>query len=305
MNSRILVVGASGLVGNALMSEFSAHHDTAGTFCKNGHPNLIHMDLRDRQETRSVVLRVRPDMILCSAAEPNVELCEIDPTDTRRINVEGLQNLIGVAAEVGAPLVYFSSEYVFDGRHGPYSENDACGPLNEYGRQKLECEQTMAAQLDRYLIARVSGVYGWENRRKNFVLRFIDSLRSGHPFRVPFDQMITPTYAPNLARCVRRLVENGKWGVMHLSGSQPLLRTEFAHLIAIVFELNASLIIPVATSELDLHAARPSSAGLATGIAQSLLDFPLLSAREGLELMRNTLDRQAENGRLSREEISS
>jgi dTDP-4-dehydrorhamnose reductase len=305
MNSRIAVIGASGLVGNALMTEFSPHYDTVGTFCKSSNPNLIHLDLRDRDEIRSVLLQTRPDVVLCSAAEPNVELCETDPVSTRQINVQGLQNLVQITVEIGAPFVYFSSEYVFDGENGPYSENAACNPLNEYGRQKLECEQMIAAQLDRHIIARVSGVYGWEARRKNFVVRLIDTLLSGHSFMVPSDQTITPTYAPNLARSVRRLVENGNWGVMHVSGSQSLLRTEFAHLIASVFDLDASLIIPAATSELHLRAARPRSAGLAIGEAQSLLDFPLVNPREGLELMRSCRDSQLDSGTMARQEIPS
>jgi dTDP-4-dehydrorhamnose reductase len=251
------------------------------------------------------MLRILPDVILCSAAEPNVELCEIDPAGTRLINVVGLQTLIEVAAEIGAGFVYFSSEYVFDGINGPYSENDMRNPLNEYGRQKAECEQMIAAQLDRYMIGRVSGVYGWEKRRKNFVVRLIDSLESGHPVKVPYDQIITPTYAPNLARSVRHLVENGNWGLLHLSGSRPLLRTEFANLVATVFDLDVSLLVPTATSELNLHAARPHSAGLAADKAQTLLDFPVVGPREGLELMKNNRDGQLTSGHLKSKEMTS
>ena len=306
MSRKILVVGASGLVGNALMSEFAPHHNTTGTFCKSGgNPNLIHLDLRDRTEVRSVLLRIHPDVILCSAAEPNVELCEIDPAGTRQINVTGLQTLIEDAAEIGAGFVYFSSEYVFDGINGPYSENDARNPLNEYGRQKAECERMIAGQLNRYIIGRVSGVYGWEKRRKNFVVRLIDSLGSGHPVKVPYDQIITPTYAPSLARSVRHLVENGNWGLIHLSGSLALFRTDFAHLIATVFDLDASLVVPTATSELKLHAARPRSAGLAADKAQTLLDFPVVGPREGLELMKKNRDGQLGSGYLKEREMTS
>lgn len=286
MDGGVIVVGASGLVGNALWREFSPHCRTIGTFCRSEVPNLIHLDLRDREEVRSVLRSVRPDVVLCPAAEPNVELCEMDPIATRRVNVEGLQNLITGTAEVGAFLVYFSSDYVFDGIHGPYSEEDACSPLNEYGRQKSECERMIAAQLDRYIIGRVSGVYDWEKQQKNFVVRFIECLGAGRSFQLPSDQVITPTYAPNLARVVRRLVENGHRGLFHLTGSRPVLRTEFAQLIADVFALDASLIRPVPTSDLGLRAARPRSAGLKIDKTQALLDFPVAGPREGLEAMK-------------------
>jgi dTDP-4-dehydrorhamnose reductase len=284
----IIVVGASGLVGHALWSEFSPHHKTVGTFCSNGTPNLVHLDIRDRTEIRSILLRVRPDVVLCPAAEPSVERCELDPVGTREINVNGLRNLITAVEELGAAFVYFSTDYVFDGLNGPYCEDSPCNPLNEYGRQKLECEQMIAAQVQRYLIARVSGVYGWEERKKNFVARMIDCLRSGKSFKVPSDQLITPTYGPNMARAVRQLVEKRHWGLFHLAGSRILLRTEFANIIATVFDLNASLIIPTATSDLELHASRPLFTGLKVDKAQTLLDFSIHGPLEGLEMMRRS-----------------
>jgi dTDP-4-dehydrorhamnose reductase len=158
--------------------------------------------------------------------------------------------------------------------------------LNEYGRQKLECGRMIDAQMDRYIIGRIPGVYGWEKQKKNFVVRLIEWLGSGRSFQVPSDQMITPTYAVNLARVVRRLVENGHRGLFHLSGSLPLLRTDFAQLIADVLTLDASLILPVPTSELGLRATRPHSAGLRIEKAQALLEFPVASPREGLEAMK-------------------
>jgi dTDP-4-dehydrorhamnose reductase len=214
----------------------------------------------------------------------------MDPIATRRVNVNGLQNLLVATAEIGALLVYFSSEYVFDGTKGSYSEDDACAPLNEYGRQKVECERLITTQLDRYLIGRISGVYDWEKQKRNFVVRFIECLGLRQSFKVPFDQLITPTYASNLAQVVRQLVEGGHVGLLNLSGSLSLPRTDFAYIIAGVFDLDASLIKPVPTSELKLRAARPHAAGLCTAKVRALLDFPLAGPREGLEAMRKLME---------------
>ena len=296
MNSTVLIVGASGLVGSALAREFSLHCRVFGTFCRNALPDLMRLDLRDQSEVRSALRRVRPDVVLCPAAEPNVELCEIDPAATQQVNVNGLQNLIEATAETGAFLVYFSTDYVFDGRCGPYSEDDACKPLNEYGRQKLECEHRIAAQLSRYIIGRISSVYGWEKMKKNFVARLVDSLASGQSFKVPSDQVVTPTYAPDLARVVYQLVEGGHQGLFHLSGSRPMLRTEFAQLAAEVFGLDASLLFSIPTEKLGLRAARPRSAGLRIHKAQALLDFSVAGPIEGLEAMRGKLYHQLVHG---------
>lgn len=290
MSAIVLIVGSSGLVGRALLQEFSQWPRVVGTFCHHQIPDLVHLDLRDQCEVRAVVRSTHPDVVLCPAAEPDVELCEIDPSATRRVNVEGLQNLIEACAEVGALLAYFSSEYVFDGTRGMYSEDDECAPLNEYGRQKLESERMISSQLERYLIARISGVYDWEQRKRNFVVRLIESLSSGQPFKVPSDQVITPTYAPSLARIVRRLIAGGHCGLFHLAGTLALPRTDFANLVAEVFGLNSSLIVPVCTSELNLRAPRPRAAGLSTAKVRNLLRSALSSPLEGLSAMRNAGD---------------
>jgi len=286
MPSTVLIVGGSGLVGSALLREFAPFYRTVGTFCSTYEPHLVHLDLRDAEEVQSVIRRLSPDIVCCPAAQPNVELCEIDVAGTRGVNVEGFQNLVDSIAKTEARLVYFSTDYVFDGAAGPYSECDACRPLNEYGRQKLECEQIIAERLDRYIIGRISGVYDWEKQEKNFVVRFIDCLSRGRVFKVPSDQVVTPTYAPNLARAVRRLVEYRHEGVFHLAGSVYMLRSEFAQLVANVFELDPTLIVPICTSELRLHAERPRSAGLRTDKAEAILDFRLAAPRDGLETMR-------------------
>src|ERR1700730_14937540 len=298
MSDTVLVVGASGLVGSALFREFKPCVPVIGTYCRSVAPTLIHLDLRDQAEVRSVLRNVRPSVVLCPAAEPNVELCEADPVATGRTNVEGLRNLLVATAEIRALLVYFSSEYVFDGTKGSYSEDDVCAPLNTYGRQKLECERMIAEQLDRYIIGRISGVYGWEKQPRNFVVRLIECLSSKRSFRVPRDQVITPTYAPNLAWAVRSLLDGGHNGVFHLAGSLSLCRADFARLVAEVFDLDESLIAPVATSELDLRAARPRAAGLGVAKAQEVLNFPLASPREGLESMRAQRDCQLAAGHL-------
>lgn len=293
----VLIVGASGLVGSALMGELTQHHQVVGTYLRHALPAYVPLDLRNRQEVWSLVHKLQPKVVLCPAAEPNVELCETDPLATREINVLGLQNMIAAVADIGAFLVYFSSEYVFDGANGPYGEDDVCNPLNEYGRQKAECERMIADQLDSYIVGRVSGVYDWEPRRKNFVVRLIHSLKEGRAYKVPNDQIITPTFARNLAGVVRRLVEDRRCGIFHLSGALPLLRSDFAKLIAEIFDLDPDLIIPVPTAELKLHAPRPKAAGLKCDKVQALLDFGVAGPREGLGKMKDEV--QQESGFLS------
>lgn len=281
-----LVIGSSGLVGSTLLVELQSAFKVIGTYCNHPEPGLRHVDVRNFRELESVIKSVNPDTIVCPAAIPDVEFCEKYPELSSEINVKGLRNLVELSKRCGAWFVYFSSEYVFDGYAGPYGERDACNPLNEYGRQKLLCENMIVSELSNFIIARTSGVYGWEKQGKNFVLKLIRQLTAGRDFQVPADQVITPTSARDLARAVKHFIITSRPGLFHIAGSRPLLRTEFAFAVADVFELDRSFIHSVPTSELGLLAPRPRSAGLKTDFAQSLLDFPLSDPLVGLMEMK-------------------
>lgn len=257
---RYLVIGAAGLVGSHLMVALR-DREAVGTHHREPVPGGIPLDVTDAAAVRALVRDVRPDAILLAAADAYVERCEHEPAGTRRVNVDGARHVATAAAEAGAALVVFSSEYVFDGAHGEYSEDDAVAPLNEYGRQKVEVE-SIARTVSRHLVCRISGVFGAEPSRKNFVFQLADALRAGRTFRVPSDQTITPTYAPSVAAAVVGLLDRGISGTIHAAGPERLSRDDFARRAARAFGLPETLITPVATSELGLAAPRPLRAGL-------------------------------------------
>jgi dTDP-4-dehydrorhamnose reductase len=203
----------------------------------------------------------RPDVILLAAADAYVERCEREPQLTRRVNVDAARVIAEVATNVGAVFVVFSSEYVFDGTAGEYAEADERRPINEYGRQKVELED-LALRTGRGLVCRTSGVFGADLQGKNFVLQLRDALRGGRPFEVASDQLITPTYAPWLAKAVVALISGSHFGTFHVAGPQIMWRADFARAVARAYELPQSLIVSRPTRELALTAARPSRAGL-------------------------------------------
>jgi dTDP-4-dehydrorhamnose reductase len=222
--------------------------------------------------------------VIVAAADAYVEGCERDPVTTRAINVTAVERLIALAPR--ATIVVFSSEYVFDGRVGPYGEDDPTAPINEYGRQKVALE-ALARGTD-HLICRISGVYGWSAPRTSFVAQLVDKVRDGRRFSVPADQVITPTPAPDLARAVIDLVERGARGTFHCAGPEILARPEFARRAALAFGLDPTLIDPVPTASLGLRAARPVNAGLRTDRLRSVLGRALPTSALGLAAMRDT-----------------
>lgn len=285
---RVFIVGASGFVGRIMFEYLSREHETHGSFYSNPVKRLIHLDMTDLKAVKDILTSLKPDVIIHPAANPNVEYCEEHPKETWQVNVEGSRNIIETAREIGVKFVYFSSDYVFDGTNGPYSEDDVPNPINEYGLQKLAVEKLIKNYLEKYLIIRITVVYGWEPRGKNFVMGLIKNLKNGDFMKVPYDQIGSPTYANNMIQAVKELIEADKTGIYHVAGTDVMDRYTFAKNVAEIFELDENLLIPVTTNQLDQKAKRPLKAGMKVDKVQKDVSIRLMSVRDGLEDMKNT-----------------
>lgn len=280
---RALVVGASGQVGGQLMATLrSAGCDVQGTYWRHPSPGLAPLDVRDSEAVEECVRRTRADVVFLAAALSNVDYCERHPDESHAINVTPAQCL----ARAGVRVVYFSSDYVFAGDAGPYSESDPVRPLSVYGRHKLSAEEALPSDA---LIVRTTVVYGSEPQRKNFIYRLVDTLRAGKSITAPTDQLGSPTYAPNLAEAVVHLERTGLSGVFNVSGPERASRYAFAREAAAVFGLDADLVRPTTTSVLGQVAPRPLNAGLMTDKARGVLPFPLTDYHVGLRLFREAM----------------
>jgi dTDP-4-dehydrorhamnose reductase len=283
---RYLVIGGSGQVGHHLLRALlEQHQDALGTAASHSVPGLVPLDIRDRASVLSLVSESRPDVVLLAAACTNVDSCEVDPPSAHIVNVLGAKYVADAVGGIGSRLVFFSSDYVFDGRAGPYSEDDATSPISEYGRQKVMAEELVALNAPDHLIIRTTVVYGWEPQGRNFVQRLVTSLREGKTAKVPGDQVGTPTYAPNLAEASLELSRLKLCGIIHVAGPAAASRYEFAVRAAQVFGLDPSLVESVPTASLKQLANRPLQAGLRTKKAATILKTKLLTYGEGLETM--------------------
>jgi dTDP-4-dehydrorhamnose reductase len=283
---RILVIGASGLVGTALIERLGQLGETTGTFHLYPEEGLTALDISDREAVDAVIDNASPDVVCQPAALTHVDYCESHPDEARRINVEGTRALATAARRVGARYVYFSSDYVFDGTAGPYSEDDAPCPTSVYGHTKLAGEEIVRDIVADHLIIRTTVVYGWERRGKNFVMRLMRELGNGEVQRVPADQIGSPTYAGSLAAAVGELLQREKAGTYNIAGCQLVDRYHFALAVARAFGLREDLLVPVTTAELGQDAPRPLRAGLKVDKATRELTTPLLGYDAGLEAMK-------------------
>jgi dTDP-4-dehydrorhamnose reductase len=224
----------------------------------------------------------------------NVDACESERELAWKINVSGVENLIDGARVQSATIVHLSTDYIFDGRSGPYTEQDRPNPLGYYGKSKLASENALRASGVPFLIARTMVLYGSGVAvRPNFVLWLIESLEQGTAVRIVDDQYGNPTFVDDLAYGLLRAIELERTGIYHLAGREIVSRYEFALRIAGVFNLDTSLIASLKTSQLQQPAPRPLRSGLVTLKAEVELSYKPHSIEESLIVLRNQLSRTA------------
>jgi len=255
----ILIIGASGFIGNSLF-QLLQEKDVIGTYLNRYKDGLIKVDMTNINELDSIFSHNKPEIVYMPAYIPGVDYCEINK-ESCEINKNGIRNVVDRCKTYGSKLVFFSSDYIFDGENGPYYESDSPNPINEYGKTKLKCEK-MIQELDDFLIIRTTVVYGYDVESKNFLMTFVSALKKGMAKKVPIDQIGTPTYVNDLSKITIKLVENKRTGIYNVVGPDYCSRNDFAIKIARIFGLNEDLIIPVTTLELKQAARRPLKAGL-------------------------------------------
>ena len=285
---KLLVIGASGQVGGALMRLVPKEWEVTGTYSGKPKVGLIHLNVSNRDEVFEVFVKTRPDAAVLTAAFTNVDLCETEKERADAVNVNGPLNVCDASVRYGSKMVYISTDYVFDGENGPYREGDTPNPLGYYAWTKLEGEK-ITALAPGHLIIRTTGVYSADPDSMNFVMQVIKKLKAGEAMRVPNDQYGSPTLAENLAEGIIALIKMGKTGIYNIAGSDFMDRYSFALLIADIFDLDKRLITPIDTPSLGQKAKRPLKAGLVVEKIEKETGVRMLGAREGLNLVKERL----------------
>ncbi|MDX2107085.1 MAG: SDR family oxidoreductase [Candidatus Melainabacteria bacterium] len=283
--ARYLIIGASGQIGGALLQEsLKANYDTLGTSYKQNlsEPNFVTTDILSDQSVKETISNFKPDVVFACAALANVDYCQTHPEESRATNLDGIKRIAKFCNEYNSRLIFLSTDYVFNGKGGPYKEDAIADPINYYGEHKLLAEQYVKANSKNYLIVRTTITFGKERVGKNFYLVLKSKLSQGEKMKVPTDQYGSPSYNKSIAQALVELGQSDIQGVLNVSSETFISRYEFALLIARVFDLNKDLIIPVTTPELNQAAMRPMKAGLIIDKAKSILTTKLMTAEEAL-----------------------
>ncbi|HKY22403.1 MAG TPA: lipopolysaccharide biosynthesis protein RfbH [Vicinamibacterales bacterium] len=281
-----LVIGASGLLGSALVHALErAGIQVHGTYHSQPTIDGESLDLTDEHAVRECLTALRPEVIfLPTNTKGGVDYCEDHPGAARALIVDGTRHVLA-SAPTGARVVFYSSDYVFDGRGGPYTEDAPPSPINEYGRAKLDGENLVRAA-GRHIIIRTTAVFGWNGRSRNFAMQVWKRLQTGGPLPVPDDQWCNPTLAEYLAEASVRLVQMEFHGTVNVAGRDRMARSTLGERLARAMALDPRLLEPVPTSALKQRALRPLDAGLRTDTLESLLGTATMGLDEALKRFR-------------------
>ncbi len=286
----VLITGANGLLGQKLCLRFSSSFKVIATDLQPESlvtlPNLSYetLDVTDVRNVDFHVGHYRPSVIINAAAYTDVDGCEIHKDRAWAVNVGGIKNLTKACQEHQVKLVQLSTDYIFDGENGPYSEDDPPHPVGFYGQTKLESEKVIQESGIDFIIVRTNVLYGFgKNVKKNFLFWLLEKLSAGEKISIVTDQFNNPTSADNLAECILEIVQRDLSGILHIAGAEYLSRYDLAAKVAQKFGYDPALISPTTTETLAQKAKRPSRGGLKIEKAQSLLKTKLLNVEEGLE----------------------
>lgn len=265
---KVFIAGASGLVGSNCLKHFTEQGwEVVGSYFSYKTTNTVFYNTLNPNDANNFdVIRWNPDVILHCGAMTHVDKCETEPDESYKQTVQSTINLLSVAKQCGAKFVYISTDYVFDGKSGPYTESALVNPLSVYAKHKLEAEQLALKEIADTLVLRVTNVYGDEERGKNFTSRIIDQCKNKQKLvlKLPYDQYASPANAWDIARAMFVLLSDSKSGIYHIGSTDYLNRVELAMRILKYFPQAEYDLIPMSTADLNQPAARPLLGGFVT-----------------------------------------
>ncbi|MBC7829988.1 MAG: NAD(P)-dependent oxidoreductase [Chitinophagaceae bacterium] len=290
---KILVTGANGLLGQELVGLLLQKKYEVIATSKG--PNRLELpsinnfayrelDITDGLASQAVLNEYRPAVIIHAAAMTQVDECELNKIDCYNINVTATRFLIEAAKDIHAKFIYVSTDFIFDGLTGPYTEDDEPKPLNYYGSTKLSAEtEVMESGLNWSIVRTVLVIGNASGTRSNIITWVREKLTKGEKIKVVDDQFRTPTFTEDLAKGILLVVEKDATGIFHVSGKDLLTPYQIALKTADHFKLDHSLIEKADVTSFSQPAVRPPRTGFYIEKARKELGYEPLSFEEGLQ----------------------
>ena len=284
---RLLVSGGSGLTGGHIMALARDKWQVFGTIYNNtfqmNDVEAVLMDLGDEASIQHAIEYVQPDVVIHTAAIRNIDFCESHPQKAFHINTSGTEIIAEAAARDSFRLIFVSSDMVFDGKKGMYTESDNTNPVNRYGHSKLTAEKFVQTLCDDYVIARSSLIYGIPvTGSSSCSQELLGQWAEGRAANLFKDQYRTPVLVNDLAHALTELAGSAFTGIIHLGGAERTDRYSFGRKLAEIKGFSENLCQPVFMSDFTFSAERPADVSLDTALASEVLKTGLRGYKEGL-----------------------
>lgn len=294
---KIVLTGSNGMLGASLAEKLSQSAyqiwATGKGVCRLPseffHDNCYYqsLDITQKEEVNNFIITVKPDIIIHAAAVTQVDDCEQNKKLCYSVNVDGTRHLLEAAKDNNSRFCLVSTDFVFSGENGPYSEIDPTGAVNYYGQTKELAEQMVIESRLNWSIVRTILLYGKADpcKRSNFIYWVKQNLESEKHIKVVNDQIRTPTYIPDLVNGITLVIEKGAQGIFHLSGKDILTPYQMANLVARHLNLNETLIEPVDASTFTQLGKRPLKTGFIIDRAINELGYEPTAFEKALSLI--------------------
>jgi dTDP-4-dehydrorhamnose reductase len=298
----LLILGASGLTGNKIFKLAKNKFNTFGSYNKRfiSDSSLFKIDITDENDLRGLFKCIKPDIVINTAALVNVDQCETHSYDAYQINSKAVQLIAKLCNNFGSRLIHLSTDYVFDGEKGNYSEIDKPNPQSVYGKSKLKGEE--AAKLScSYSIVRTSVIYGWtqietsrttssSGKSLNFVLWALNKMNKKEKLEIVIDQFSSPTFVDEIAITILKIatIENNE--IYHVAGNSCINRYEFTKTLASIMGYPSSEISPIKNNSINQIAKRPKNSCLNCTKIQRDLNMKLSTVEESLSILRKQIE---------------
>jgi dTDP-4-dehydrorhamnose reductase len=295
MKKRILITGSNGLLGQKLVDLLRKQSSVELIATARGNNRLpetegytyASLDITIQEEVLAIFDQFKPEVVIHTAAMTNVDTCETDREGCDVLNVNSVAYLIEACEKHGTYLCHLSTDFIFDGADGPYTEEGIANPISYYGESKLKAEQLLLDSNIRWSIARTVLVYGIvpDMSRSNIVLWVKKSLEDGKTIQVVTDQFRTPTLAEDLAMGCWLLAKDEVEDIFNISGSDFLTPYEMAVMTADYYGLDKSLLQKADSSTFTQTAKRPARTGFILDKAKKVLGYSPRTFQEGIAIM--------------------
>lgn len=297
----VLITGSNGLLGQKLVAQLQQDPNYKLIATSKGANRISNvsgfiyeeLDITNSTEIANIFKKYRPDVLINTAAMTNVDACEGDKEGCWKMNVNAVQYLLAACEKHNTHLIHLSTDFVFDGEDGPYSEVDIPKPLSYYGESKYASEMLLEnSSYTNWAIARTIIVYGVVEKmsRSNIVLWAKGALEKGDPINVVDDQFRSPTLAVDLAKGCILIADQQAKGIYHLSGKDTMSILELVYRVADFYELNKDSVSAIKSITLNQAAKRPPKTGFLLDKATNELGYNPVSFEEGLAIVSQELE---------------